>query len=114
MESYATTHKAINGFIVSYLADLKAVESVSLVKDAYKADKSNLGDFDDFQIAVGLLDEHQTSQPRYQQFTDPKNEWRTEKKASLEKDHRKSQQAQKEKKKRKQARKTRRGKRGKK
>lgn len=48
LENYATNDENFNGFLISYLADLKAVESVSLVEQAYQADLVDLsvqGDF---------------------------------------------------------------------
>jgi hypothetical protein len=107
LENYATTDEAVNGFVISYLADLKAVEAVLLVEEAYKAnkvDKSILGDFEDYQIAVGLLEERQTPQLRYQFFVDPRSEQGMNRKTRRKEERRK----------RKQAKKTRRGKRRKK
>lgn len=116
LEQYAKNDDTINAFLISYLADLDAVEAAPLVERAYQADRVDLsvmGDFEEYQIAVGLLKKRLTPPPRYGLFDHPQLEWEADKKARQEEERRKRQQAQKEKKKRKQAKKTRRGKRGK-
>jgi hypothetical protein len=117
LENYAKNDETINGFLISYLADLGAVEAAPLVERAYQADMVDLsimGDFEEYQIVVGLLKERITPPPRYDFFDNPQVQWEADKKARQEEERRQRQQAQKEKKKRKQAKKTRRGKRGKK
>lgn len=114
LENFAKNDETVNGFLISFLAELKAAEVVLLVERAYQADKVDLsvmGDFEEYQIAVGLLKERLTPPPRYNIFSDPQAEWQVEKKAKQEEGRRKRKQALKEKKKRKQAKKIRRGKR---
>lgn len=56
-----------NGFLVSFLADLNAVEAAPLVEEAFQAgriDESVIGDFEDYQVAVGLL-EHRLTHPKF-------------------------------------------------
>ena len=116
LEHYAKNDETINGFLISNLADLKATEAVSLVERAYQADRVDLsimGDFEEYQIAVGILKERTTPPPRYGLFYNPRIQREADKKARVEEERRERQQAQKPKQKRKRARKTRRGKRGK-
>jgi hypothetical protein len=116
LEHYAINDETINGFLISYLADLKAAEAVSLVERAYRAgrvDLSIMGDFEEYQIAVGILKERTTPPPRYGFFYNPRIQWEADKKARKIEERRKRQQAPKSKRKRKRAKKTRRGKRGK-
>ncbi|MDX9992871.1 MAG: DUF1186 domain-containing protein [Anaerolineales bacterium] len=57
LEQYETNDETINGFLISYLTDLKAIESVPLVERVYQAgmvDLSVLGDFEDFKEWMGL------------------------------------------------------------
>ena len=116
LENYATNDENVNGFLISYLADLKAVKSVSLVEQAFQADAVDLsvqGDFEDFQIEVGLLEKRLTPPPRYQWAPDPLAVWETDKNARREEGRRQREQEKKEKKKQKQAKKARKGKKGK-
>ena len=116
LEQYSKNDDTINAFLISYLADLKATEAADLVERVYRADRVDLSvmrNFEEYQIAVGLLEKRLTPRPRYDFFDNPQLEWEADKKARQEEERRKRQQAKKEKKKRKQAKKTRRGKRGK-
>jgi hypothetical protein len=63
LEKYATNDELLNAEIVSSLADLDAVEAALLVEDAFKADRvdeSVMGDWEDYQVEVGLLEERLT------------------------------------------------------
>jgi hypothetical protein len=116
LEQYAKNDETINAFLISYLVKLNAVEATPLVERAYQADVVDLsvmGDFEEYQISVGLLEKRLTPRPRYGFFDHPELEWKADKKTRQEEERRKRQQAQKGKKNRKQAKKTRRGKRGK-
>jgi hypothetical protein len=65
---FNTMDKELNGFIVSALVDLKAVEAAPVMERAFAADKvdiSILGDWEDAQIALGLLDKRLTPPPEY-------------------------------------------------
>jgi hypothetical protein len=60
LENYSETDPILNASIVKGLADLDAVEAAPLVEQAFQAeqvDEMLMGDWDDFQSAVGLLDE---------------------------------------------------------
>ena len=57
----------LNGFIVSDLLDLKAVEAVDAIREAFRkgtVDQSIQGDFQDVEIELGLR-ERRTGAPRY-------------------------------------------------
>jgi len=110
LERYATNDENVNGFLISYLADLKAVESVSLVEQAFQADMVDFsvqGDFEDFQIEVGLLEKRLTPPPRFQWAPDPQAEWDSDKNKRREEERRQREQEKKAKKKQKQAKKAR-------
>jgi hypothetical protein len=109
---FNTREKELNGFIVSALVDLKAVEAAPVMEQAFAADKvdiSILGDWEDAQIALGLLDKRLTPPPEYvwmpgseiREYEEAKDEQRAQ---SRQQDQAKA----KAKAKRKQAQKTRR------
>ena len=98
LESFASQDPGLNGFLISSLVDLKAVEAASLMENAYAAgsvDISIVGDWEDAQIELGLLDERQTPPPQYVQLPVPlplptpprpaeataEQEWKEERKA---------------------------------
>jgi Protein of unknown function (DUF1186) len=59
LEGYAQEDPTFNGFIISYLLDLKAADAAPLVEQAFVADKVDeaiMGDWEDYQVGVGLLD----------------------------------------------------------
>jgi len=65
---FNTMDEELNSFIVSALVDLKAVEAAPVMEQAFAADKvdiSVLGDWEDAQIALGLLDKRLTPPPQY-------------------------------------------------
>jgi hypothetical protein len=110
LEQYADNGETINAFLIDYLAELKAVEAAPLVERAYQADVvdiSVLGDFEDFQILVGLLEKRLTPPPRFYWAKDPQAEWQSEKKTCTEEKLRQREHEKKEKKKQKQAKKAR-------
>jgi hypothetical protein len=116
LEGYLNNDETVNGFLISYLVNLKAAEAAPLVKLAYRADQvdlSILGDFEEFQIAVGLLEKRLTPPPRYGWFYEPELRSKIDPKKRQEEERRKREQDRIEKKERKRAQKTRRGKRGK-
>jgi hypothetical protein len=110
LEQYEQNDETINGFIISFLTDLKAVESVSLVERVFRADAVDFdiqGDYEDFRIKLGLLEKRLTPPPRYTWAPDPRAEWEADKKARREEERHQHEQKKKEKKKREQARKAR-------
>ena len=63
LENYIHNDEMLNGELVTALAELGAVEAAPLVEQAYKADRvdeSVMGDWEDFQVEVGLLEERIT------------------------------------------------------
>ena len=71
LELFEQNDETVNGFIISYLADLNARETAPLVERAFQSgrvDLSILGDYEEFQIAVGLLKERLTPPPKYGWF----------------------------------------------
>ncbi len=63
LREYRTNDPVLNAFILSYLADMHAVEAGSLAREAFAADRVDLsvaGDYEDFQVEVGLLKERRT------------------------------------------------------
>jgi len=110
LEQYADNGETINAFLIDYLVELKAVEAAPLVERAYQADAvdiSVLGDYEDFQILVGLLKERLTPPPRFYWAKDPKLAWENEKKTRHVENNRQRERDKKEKKKQKQAKNTR-------
>ena len=98
LESFASQGPGLKGFLISSLVDLKAVEAASLMEKAYAAgsvDIAIVGDWEDAQIELGLLDERQTPSPQYVQLPVPlplptpprlaeataEQEWKEERKA---------------------------------
>ena len=67
LEAYENNDGTLNGFLISYLVDLKAVEHLDLMQRAFDAGQVDLlimGDFEEVQIALGLLKERRTPPPR--------------------------------------------------
>lgn len=68
LEHFAELDPMLNGFIISYLTDLKAVEAAPVMERAFAADCVDLviqGDWEDTQIRMGLLQERQTPPPEF-------------------------------------------------
>ncbi len=69
LEHFMEQDRGFNASLASYLVyDLHAVESIPLIERVYAADKADLmvmGDWEDVQIKLGLLEERLTSQPDY-------------------------------------------------
>lgn len=110
LELFADNDESVNAFLIDFLAELKAVEAVSLVERAFQADVvdiSVLGDFEDFQILVGLLEKRLTPPPRFYWAKDPQLAWEKEKQTRSDEGQRLREQEKKEKKKQKQAKKAR-------
>lgn len=63
LENYQDDDETINAFTLTNLADLEAVEAAPLAKEIFAAgcaDESIMGDYEDFQVKVGLLEERFT------------------------------------------------------
>jgi hypothetical protein len=58
LEEFDQSDPTLNAFLIAQLAQMKATEAVPLVERAYSAgrvDQSVIGDWEDFQIEIGLL-----------------------------------------------------------
>ena len=70
LESFEDNDPELNAFLISYLVDLKAVESAEVIEQAFSADCVDefvVGDWEDVQIDLGLI-ESRTSPPSYKTF----------------------------------------------
>ncbi|HEX5831571.1 MAG TPA: hypothetical protein VFY16_11355 [Gemmatimonadaceae bacterium] len=68
LRHYATQDRALNGFLVGELLDLGAVDSAPGMEQAFAAgrvDISIAGDWEDAQVALGLLPARRTPRPNY-------------------------------------------------
>jgi hypothetical protein len=68
LEPHADINPTINGFAVSALLDLRAVEAIDTIRDAFRRDAVDLsiaGDIEDVEIELGLRDRRATPAPRY-------------------------------------------------
>ena len=69
LERRGNTDPALNGFAVSALIDLEAVEAIAAIRDAFRhksVDISIAGDEEDVEIALRLRERRATPRPRYQ------------------------------------------------
>ncbi len=68
LRQFAITDPAINGWVISDLMDLKAVEAAEVIEAAFAGGYVALdvcGDWEDAQVELGLLAERRTPRPRY-------------------------------------------------
>lgn len=68
LEGFRTHNPTLNAFLISFLVDVKAVDAAPLMERAFAANRvdiSILGDWEDAQVQLGLLDERQTPAPHY-------------------------------------------------
>ena len=57
LEKFRDNNPIFNGFLISNLVDLQAVETINLIEQAFKAnhvDTSIMGDWEDVQVELGL------------------------------------------------------------
>ena len=67
LEKFANNDPELNGFLITYLVDLKAIESLSTIKQAYNencVDCTIMGDLEDVEIDLGLR-ERRSKPPNY-------------------------------------------------
>jgi hypothetical protein len=67
-EPHDDTNRTINGFAVSALIDLRAVEAIDSIRDAFRRNVVDLtiaGDTEDVEIELGLRDRRATPAPHY-------------------------------------------------
>jgi hypothetical protein len=65
---FAEQDRGLNAILVDFLIDLRAVEAAPIIEQAYAADRVDLmvlGDWEDAQVYLGLLDERMTPAPDY-------------------------------------------------
>ncbi|MEO8357991.1 MAG: hypothetical protein ABI621_18960 [Chloroflexota bacterium] len=73
LQTYQNDDETVNAFSLSYLAELKAVEAAPLAEEVFKAGRAELevaGDYEDYQIRVGLLQKRVT-QSKFRSIADP-------------------------------------------
>ncbi len=61
----------LNGFVVSYLADLKAVNSIDVIRQAYEKGIVSFGvtgDLEDVEVFMGFREKRTTPKPRYNEL----------------------------------------------
>jgi hypothetical protein len=71
LEDYLENDETLNAFLISYLVDLKAVETLPLIEQVYESGNVDLfvcGDFEDVQIEFGVLKERLTPPPKINWF----------------------------------------------
>ena len=67
LERFEENDPTLNGFLISYLIDLKAVESAPLMERAFAAERIDLtvmGDWEDAQVGLGLKSKRAYPRPR--------------------------------------------------
>lgn len=68
LDRFTANNEELNAFLIWWLMDLDAVESAPVMERAFAADavdSSVVGDWEDVQIALGLLDERITPPPKW-------------------------------------------------
>lgn len=68
LKAYQENDPTLNAFLISYLIDLKGLEALPVIEQAYEDDMVDIsvhGDWEDVQIELGLLEKRITPAPRY-------------------------------------------------
>ena len=71
LEQYSNQGDDLNAKIIVALCEMKAAEVAPLIEQVYEADRvdwSIVGDWEDVQVALGILDKRETPRPRYNGF----------------------------------------------
>lgn len=71
LENYEENDEGLNGFIISDLVRLRAIEHIELIEKAFKSGTVNemiMGDFEDVQVELGLLEKRITKPARFPFF----------------------------------------------
>ncbi|HEU0298899.1 MAG TPA: hypothetical protein VFR37_05575, partial [Longimicrobium sp.] len=69
LRRWAEQDGTMNAFLIADLLDLPAVEAAPVMREAFEAgavDESVAGDWENVQVALGLLDKRTTPPPRFQ------------------------------------------------
>jgi hypothetical protein len=77
LEKYAGNDEGLNGFLIYDLVQLKAVEKIDLIEKAFASknvDEFIMGDFEDVQIELGLIEKRTKLRPRPDWFDDSSRE----------------------------------------
>jgi len=72
LERFTENDPLFNGFLISYLVDLKAVESLPIIREAFEeecVDYTVMGDLEEVEIELGLRKKRSTP-PNYPTFAD--------------------------------------------
>src|SRR5690349_3596905 len=72
LQDYQDDDETVNAFSLSYLAELKAVEAAPLAEEIFKAGRAEIevaGDYEDYQIRVGLV-QNRVTQSKFRSITD--------------------------------------------
>jgi len=113
LQLHADQNRTLNADLIYALVELKAVEAAPDIERAFEADAvdlSMMGDWEDVQIALGLLENRLTPKPRWGwdgYRIDPEERTAEERQQVREQRQRTRQQVKKKRAKRKQARKAR-------
>lgn len=68
LEQYVKNDETLNGFLVSDLMDLRAIESLDVIRKAFQADAVDIsigGDLEDVEIELGVRQTRSTPKPHY-------------------------------------------------
>jgi hypothetical protein len=103
LENYKENDEGLNGFIIFDLVRLKAVEYIDLIEEAFKAesvDEMIMGDFEDVQVELGLLEKRNTEPARlpfFDKFLQQDDMFEPESKTKLDKKKEKTKRKQEKK-----------------
>ena len=67
LENYKKNDEGFNGFVIYDLVRLKAVEHIDLIKRVFASDRVDeiiMGDFEDVQVELGLIEKRTKPRPR--------------------------------------------------
>lgn len=68
LEEFRHNDQTLNGFLISYLVDLQAVDSIDVIRKAYQhecVDYSILGDIEDTEIKLGIRESRASPPPKF-------------------------------------------------
>ena len=71
LEKYETNADFLNGFLIAALGELKAVDAIAIIREAYAlncVDISIVGDLEEAEILIGVRESRATPPPRYRHF----------------------------------------------
>ena len=86
LKEYAVNSEIVNGFAVSALLDMKAVEAIDIIREAYNSknvDESICGDLEDVEIELGLRSTRLTTAPEFFPFPTSSSELKAALKSRL-------------------------------